>query len=424
MKEYHLTTLDNGLKVISVPMPVKSAAVFVAVGAGSRFENERTQGVFHFMEHMAFKGTKKRPDTLSIATSVDAVGGIFNAYTSKETTAYHIKLAKQHMPMAFDVLSDILTDSLFAEEEIEREKGVIIEEINMIKDTPMQYIGDVFMRLLYGDNAMGWSVGGEKATVAGLGKKDFLDYLGKLYFGANMVLVVAGGVGPKEVKELAEKYFSPLREIGQKVTEGIAINQEKPRLKIVERKTEQTHFCLGVPAYRLGHPDRYALSVLSAVFGQGMSSRLFLEVRERRGLAYYVSSDTEEFVDSGFLVVQSGVRTDKSSEAVKVVLDQMEKLTKEKVGEKELEKAKEMLCGQLVLAMENPKNVADRYADQLVLEGEIKTPTQTMLAIKRVTAEDVQRVAVDLLKPEKVNLAVIGPHNGESEFGKIIGIEG
>lgn len=421
MYQYKLNTLKNGLRLITVPMPqVESLTVLVGVGAGSMYETKNVKGLFHFIEHMAFKGTKKRPSTLDIAGEVDAVGGEFNAFTDKEFTGYFIKLAAKHKKLAFEILSDMLSNSLFKPEEIEREKGVISEEINLYEDTPARRIWEVFIRLLYGDNPMGWDIAGEKETIHQIRRENFLEYIDQLYFPKNMTVVVAGKLNHLEIKKLTEKYFSQLKRKGKKLTKKIKLYQKTSRLKLIYKNTEQAHFCLGVPGYWYSHPDRFALAVLVAILGGGMSSRLFIQIRERRGLAYYVYCDSDYFTDSGFLVTRAGVRLKKIEEAIKVCQDEFEKIITHKVNDKELTKAKEMIKGNMILGLEDSKNVAGRYATQLLLEEKIRTPEESMKLIDKVTPEDVQKVAKDIFKPEKLNLAIIGPYKDEGRFKKLL----
>lgn len=421
MDKYTLSSLKTGLRLITASMPqVESVSVMVGVGAGSRYETKRINGLFHFLEHMAFKGTQKRPTTLSIASEIDQVGGLFNAFTSKELTGYWIKLAAKHKTLAFDVLSDILTNSLLQREEIERERGVIIEEINMYEDLPMRKAEEIFERLLYGNNSMGWSIAGEKETVHQIGRKDFLVCLKHLYYPKNMVLAVAGKIKSDEVKDLTSQFFSQLQKAGQKETKEIKISQSRARLKMVTKKTEQAHFCLGVPGFKYSHPDRFVVGVLAAILGGGMSSRLFIEIRERRGLAYYVGCQPEFFTDSGYLMARAGVKLEKIDEAIKIVLGEFNNLVTVPVAAKELKKAKEFLKGGMVLALEDSHNVAGRYTSQLLLEKKIRTPQQTMVLIDKVTPDDIQRVAKTLLKPEKLNLALIGPYQKSARFKKVL----
>jgi predicted Zn-dependent peptidase len=425
MTNHSLFTLNSGLRVLVFPMPrLESATVMVGVGAGSRYETREINGLAHFLEHMAFKGTKKRPSTQQIASEIESVGGVFNAFTDKEFTGYWMKLPVKHLPLACDILSDMLTNSLLKQEEIERERGVIIEEINMREDVPMTKVAVEFERLLYGDNPMGWDIAGEKETVSKMTRRDFLEYMRRLYFAKNMVVAVAGGIEEKKLSKLIRDYFSPLRKVGKNITKPISVEpragQDKPRLKLIFKKTEQAHFCLGVPGYSLKDQRRWPAGVLAAILGGGMSSRLFLEIRERRGLAYYVGSEAEFYTDSGFIVSRAGVKIEKLSEAIKVTLGEMEKLAAKKIGQKELNKVKEMLKGHLILSLEDSQNVAQRGATQLILEGKVRTPAQALAEIDKVSAGDVQQVACDLFRREKINLTIVGPYKKEKDFLKLI----
>jgi len=418
MNNHHLFTLKSGLRVLFFSMPrLESATVMVGVGAGSRYETRQINGLAHFLEHMAFKGTKKRPTTEKIASEIEAVGGVFNAFTDKEFTGYWVKLPVKHLPLACDILSDMLTNSLLKQEEIERERGVIIEEINMREDVPMTKVAVEFERLLYGDNPMGWDIAGEKETVAKIRREDFLEYMRRLYFAKNMVVAVAGGVKLTELTELTkiiENYFGSLQKVSKNITKPISVGsgagQNKPRIKLIFKKTEQAHFCLGVPGYSLKDKRRWAAGVLTAILGGGMSSRLFLEIRERRGLAYYVGSEAEFYTDSGYVVSRAGVKIEKINEAIKVTLGEMEKLVAKKISQKEIAKAKEMLKGHLILSLEDSQNVAQRGATQLILEGKVRTPAQALAEIDKVTTEDVQRVAREIFRPPKLNLTIVGPY--------------
>jgi len=421
MYKHKLATLKNGLRLVTIPMPqVESVTVMIVVGAGSRNETRRVNGLFHFIEHMAFKGTKKRPKAIQIASEIDGVGGQFNAFTGKEITGYFIKLASKHTEFAFDILSDMLKNSLFAQEEIEKEKGVIVEEINMYEDTPMRRVEEVLIRLLYGDNAMGWGVLGEKKTIKQIKREDFLKFLEKLYFPKNMAIVMAGKLSEEKIKKLAQKYLGDFKKTGQKKTKVIKPRQEKPKVKLVTKKTEQAHFCLGVPGYSYSHKKRFPAGLLATILGGGMSSRLFAEIREKRGLAYYVFAQPEFHTDSGYVFAQSGVRLEKVEEAIKVVLGQYNDLAKIKVTKKELTKAKEYLKGGMILGLEDSRRVAARASYQVLLEEKIRTPEETMELIDKVTAKDVQEVAQEAFRSRNLNLAIIGPYKDQARFKKLL----
>ncbi|MFC1727812.1 M16 family metallopeptidase [Patescibacteria group bacterium] len=421
MHQPQAIVLKNGLRLVMTPMPqIESTAVMVGVGAGSRFENAQNSGIFHFLEHMAFKGTKKRPSALKLATEIDGVGGEFNAFTGKELTGYYIKSAAQHQELSFDILSDILLNSLFDEREIEKEKGVIVEEINMYEDDPTHKVMEEFIRLLFGNNSMGWSIAGSKKNVTSFKQEDFLKVLNRFYNPADMVVTVSGKLEAKKVKKFVEQYFGRLEGPGNKAEKQAQLVQKRPRTKLIYKKTEQAHFCLGLPGYELSHPNRFALGVLSSVLGGGMSSRLFSKIREERGLAYYVSCSPDFFTDRGYFLARAGVKLKGVEEAIKVTLGEFENMSRVEVAPKELKKAKDFLKGRLILALEDSWRVASRYAGQILLEGKMRTPQQTLKEIDQITAQDVQAVAKDVFKPEKLNLSLIGPYKGEARFRKIL----
>ena len=269
--EYKRTVLPNGLRVLVIPMPsFESATVMVMVGAGSRYENRKNSGISHFLEHMAFKGTKKRPSSQDISSLIDGIGGEFNAFTSKEATGYYIKAQTTHVETCLDLLSDMLTNSLLSKEEIEKEKGVIIEEINMYEDTPMRNLGDIYEGLLYGDTPMGWDTAGSKEVVRSVGREDFIKYMQSLYSPDNMTVLVAGGIDDSVVK-LVSKYFGPMSKFATIKAEKIVEDQKKPAVLLKKKKTEQVHLALGVRTVGLDHPDEDALEVLAGILGGGMS---------------------------------------------------------------------------------------------------------------------------------------------------------
>lgn len=432
---YTKSVLPNGLRLITVPMPhVQSATVLILVGAGSRYETKQISGLSHFLEHMAFKGTKKRPNALTIATEIESLGAEFNAFTSKDHTGYYIKAAKQHLPQILDVLSDMLLNSKFDEKEIEREKGVIIEEINLYEDTPSRKIGEIYEELLYGDTPLGWDIAGQAQIIRKIKRQDFLDYTNSLYSPQNAVVVVSGGIKLDKLGQLGQLIEKSLggwqkREIGS--FDKISDKQFKPAVAVVYKKTEQAHLALGARAYNLSHPDRYVLGILGAILGGGMSSRLFIEVRERRGLAYYVHSGGESYADVGHFVTLAGVDLHKIDEAIRVILDEYEKVTNKQsfsanginltnVTNGELTKAKEFLKGRLILDLEDSKSVAGLFGQSELLEKKIKTPEEIMEKIDKVSLDDLERVAKDIFKREKLNLAVIGPFEDKDKFEKLL----
>lgn len=417
---YQKTTLDNGLRLITVPMNhVQSVTVLILVGAGSRYENRQISGLSHFLEHMAFKGTQKRPTALAISSLIDGLGGEFNAFTSKDQTGYFIKAASKHLPVLVDVLSDMLLHSKFDPQEIERERGVIIEEINLYEDTPSRKVGEIYEELLYGDTPLGWDIAGKKEIIKQIQREDFLQYVGGLYAPENTVVVVAGGLPSKlsPVTSWVEKYFGRWQNKKTSQYQVMVDKQNKPQARIVYKKTEQAHLALGTRGYNFFHPDRYVLVVLATILGGGMSSRLFIQVRERRGLAYYVYSVSEHYADVGHFVTRAGVDLNKMEEAIKVILEEYDKF---KVGDEELKKAKEFLKGRLILELEDSRSMASIFASSELLEEKVKTPQEIMVEIDKVTLADLERVAKEIFRPEKLNLAVIGPFKDGQKFEKLL----
>ena len=419
--QYKKTVLPNGLSVLVVPMPsFESATVLVMVGAGSRYETKKNNGISHFLEHMAFKGTTKRPSAMDIAGLIDGIGGEFNAFTSKETTGYYIKAQSTHVETCLDLLSDMLTDSLLSEKEIEKEKGVIVEEINMYEDTPMRNLGDVYEGLLYGDTPMGWDTAGTKEVINGVTKEDFVQYMASLYSPDNMTVVVAGGVNGN-TEELVSKYFGPMSKFNTIHADKVIEHQKAPRVFIKNKKTEQVHLALGVRTVGLGSVDENALEVLAGILGGGMSSRLFNEVREKRGLAYYVRTSSDNYTDCGTLVTTAGVDKNRAADAVKVILQELEKIKESgNVHEDELRKAKEYIKGHFVLDLEDSRSVADYFAHKELLEHSLETPEENMRKIDAVTLEDITRVAQKYIVENTLNLAVIGNFEDKSVFEKLL----
>lgn len=420
---FQRTVLSNGLRVITIPMPsFESVTVLIMVGAGSRYETKKNNGISHFLEHMAFKGTKRKPSALAISTLIDGIGGEFNAFTGKETTGYYIKSSSNHIDLCMDVLSDMLLNSLLSQKEIDKERGVILEEINLYEDTPARKIGDIYERLLYKDTPMGWDVAGEKDVIRQIKRKDFLSYMGSLYSAQNIVIVVAGGIDKQKTLDLAAKYFGKMSRFATLSYVKVIENQEKPEVYIKKKQTEQVHIALGVRTVPIDHSDRYALSLLSAILGGGMSSRLFHEVREKRGLAYYVRSSSEHYSDCGSLVSMAGVDPKRVEEAVAVMLEEYHKISniKHQISNKELEKAKAFLKGHLVLELEDSRAVAGFFGSQELLEKRIDTPDEVIAKLKKVTLDEVQDVARKYFIEKNLNMAAIGNFADRQRFEKML----
>jgi predicted Zn-dependent peptidase len=408
--------LPNGLRLLSAPMPnAQSVACFVMLAAGSRYERADNRGIAHFAEHMFFKGTDRRPQARDLATLIDSIGGEFNAFTSKEYTGYFVRCAGADRDTALDVLLDMLRHSRFDPEEIEREKGVILEEMNMYQDTPRDHIGTVYETLMFGDNPLGWETLGTKETIKGADRDTFLGYLQDWYTADRMVVGVSGMVGDDLAPMLEELLGDMSRNGGARPAPADLDHSGGPKVAVHHKDADQAHLILGVESYPLEHPDRYALQLLSAVLGSGMSSRLFLEVRERRGLAYYVHGLNHSYSDAGSLLAQAGVDLTRIDEAIQVIAEQFALLASEEVGSDELEKARSMVKGRFVLRTESPQGLIMFGLNREVLEGAALEPAELLEHIDAVTAEDIARVGRDLIATDRLRLAVIGPFAGRDE---------
>lgn len=422
---YKLTKLNSGLRVLVVPIPsLSSVTLTVWVKTGSRNETEKNNGVSHFLEHMLFKGSKKRPTAKDISEVVDGIGGEFNAGTSKDYTNYYVKCRRENLETAFDVLSDMVINPILSDVEIEREKGTIIEEIRMYEDTPMMKIGDTFEELIYSGSTLGMDISGTEETVQNMSKSDFLSYRKDHYYTENIIVSAVGGVDEKEVIKLTEKYFKDLPK-KKEVTNNIFkfnVTQTSPKIKLHNKKKEQTHIILGFLADGKNYKNKYAQTLLSAVLGSGMSSRLFLEVRERRGLAYSVRTSMDRYEDIGYIGTYAGLDTKKAVEATKIILDEHYKIAngKNKITEQELKKAKEFLKGHLALALEDTRDVTSFFTDQALFNPEILVPSEVFKRIDQVKIEEVNSEAKRLFVPERLNLAIIGPYEDGKEFEKIV----
>jgi len=419
MKVFERRTLSNGLRVLTAPMPqAQSVSCFVMLAAGSRYESEETNGIAHFAEHMFFKGTEKRPTARDIAGEIDSIGGEFNAFTGKEYTGYYVRCAADTRDVALDVLVDMLRRSKFDPEEIEREKGVIVEEMNMYFDTPRDFIGGVYENLLYGDQPLGWDIIGRKETVHGATRQTFTDYVDQWYRAERMVVGIGGAIG----EGLDERLEHLLGDIERGAPPGpapVRAEGNGSRVKVHTKASDQAHLVLGVRSRPLMDPDRYALQLLATVLGGGMSSRLFTEVRERRGLAYYVFGTNHSYTDAGSLYAQSGVDINRIDDAVTTIVEQFRLLAAEPVPADELEKARNFTKGRFVLQLESPHGTIMFGLRREVLEGQAAEPTEVLAALDAVTAEDLQRVAQEILDGG-IHLAVIGPFDDAARFEQLL----
>ena len=419
---YQKSKLQNGVRVITIPMKsTKTVTVLVMVGTGSKNENEKNRGISHFLEHMFFKGTKKRPSKLAISKELDKVGGSFNAFTGKERTGFYAKVDSKHCDLALDVISDMLLNSNFTAEDIDSERGTVIEELNMFLDNPIMRIPFLFEEVLYPNHSMGWDIGGTKETMNSVKRKDFVNYYKKYYTSDNVVIVVAGNFNEKTIKNKISRYFNSVNKTKSKKQIKARDKQDKPNILLKYKKTDQTHLCLGVRGYSANHKDKYILSVLSVILGGNMSSRLSISIVER-GWAYYIYTSSETYNDVGYLSSQSGVNNEKCLDAIKIILDEYRKVKEEKISAEEIKRAKDYLKGQAIISLESSSSVASFFAGQELSVGKILTLEEKFAKIDAVTANDLQRVARDIFVDNKLNLALIGPFKNKKVFEKILSL--
>jgi predicted Zn-dependent peptidase len=419
---YERSVLGNGLRVVMAPMPeARSVTCMIMVAAGSRYETRESSGIAHFTEHMFFKGTEKRPTARDIAAEVDAIGGEFNAFTGKEYTGYYVRCAAESRSLALDVLVDMIRHSKFDVDEIEREKGVIVEEMNMYFDSPRDYVDSIYESLLFGDQPLGWDVIGTKETVRKATRDAFFDYLGRWYVPSRMVIGLGGrlnGDATTEVEDLlgdlvpGETGSPSLAEIPSPI---------KPRVKVQHKTSDQAHLILGTLSHPTQHPDRYVSQVLAAILGGGMSSRLFTEVRERRGLAYYIYCHNSTYAETGTLYAQAGVDLNRVDQAIETIVAELRRIVDEPVPEAELKKAKEYTKGRLVLQLESPQGLISFGLRREVLEGGAVDPAEVIAGVEAVSREDIQRVAREIIGERALHLALIGPFEDGERFERLLG---
>lgn len=418
---YNLTKLKNGLKVITSEMPnALGVSNNIFVGAGSRYETKGENGISHFLEHMVFKGTKKRPTTAEVSKTIDSIGGVMNAYTSYDQTCFWNKVPQKYFSLGIEVLSDIVLNSLLKEEEIDREKGVIIEEINMKKDTPMSYILHLGYELLWNNNALGQDILGTKENISRMQKKDFLKYLKDLYQPQNIVISAAGNIKHEKIVEEIKNFFGKIKSNPTRNYNKYKDDQAQFKTLIHYKKTDQTHLFLSFKAISRHHPNKPVLDVIDSILSGGMSSRLFINIRERRGLAYYIRAYEDNFLDTGCFFAHAGLNSQKIEEAINAILEEFKKLKEEKVDGKELRKAKEYLKGNFLLSMDDCENVASWLGEQALFDKEIKTPEEKIKELEKVTPEQIQKLAQKLFVKDKLNLALIGPFKEKKPFEDIL----
>ncbi len=417
---YKKSKLKNGVRIITAPLKgTNTITVLVMVNTGSKNENAKNRGISHFLEHMFFKGTEKRPTKLDISKELDKVGGAFNAFTGKEHTGFWAKVDKKHSDIALDVISDMLLNSKFSTKDIAEERGTVIEELNMFIDNPMMRIPFLFEEVLYPNHPMGWDIGGTKKTMNSVERKDFIDYYKNYYNSDNTIVVNAGNFNEKEIKSKINKYFVSSSKNKSKKQIRAYDKQNKPEMLIKYKKTDQTHLCLGVRGYNTDHQNKYALSILSVILGGNMSARLYTSIVEK-GWAYYIYTSPESYKDVGYFAAQSGVNNKKCLKAIEIILAEFRKVKEEEISAEEIKRAKDYIKGRTNIALESSDAVASFVANQEIDTGEILTPKEKFAKIDAVTADDLQRVANDIFVNNKLNLALIGPFKNKKAFEKIL----
>ncbi len=420
---YKKTTFKNKLRLITIPQKnTQAVTVLVLVGTGSKYETKEINGISHFLEHMYFKGTKKRPSPIAISETLDKIGGIYNAFTSEEHTGYFAKVAFPYFETALDWVSDIFLNSTLPEKEIEKEKGVIVEEINMRYDHPISYIQVLWSELLYGDQPAGWDIAGTKQSVNNINQEKLIDYMKKQYTAQNTIVCIAGRITDSSALRQVKKYFSKIKQSQPFKKAPVFEQQSSPNLLLQSRNTDQVHLYLGVRAYNLFHPHRYIQKILALILGGMMSSRLFIKIREEMGAAYYIDTDSSANPDTGYLATRAGVDNRKVEKVILAILEVYKDISQKKVPVDELKKVKDYIKGKTALLLESSDVQASFYANQELLENRILTPEQLFAKIDKVTPTDILKVAKDIFQPSKLNLAIIGSFKDKERFKKILRI--
>ncbi len=415
-----LTTLSNGLRIVTVPMVGnQTATVLVLVAAGSKYETKNISGLSHFLEHMCFKGTIKRPTALDITYELDSLGASANAFTGTEYTGYYAKADVRHMNQILDIVADVYQNSTFPVAEIEKEKGVIVEEINMYADLPEEIADENLMKLLYGDQPAGWSIAGDIATVKSMTRKNFVDYHRDHYTASNTIIVIAGGI-EHSVASLVKKMFSEIGTKKPKTKKKTKDTQTDTGIMIHTKETQQTHLAIGFRGYDMYHDDNHVASLIAQVLGSGMSSRLFQKLREDMGVCYYVGSRHNASTDTGIFKISAGVTNARIYEVVSVILDECKKLVDELVSDKELQKVRDMIRGRIVLGLESSDSWAMYYGGQVVYNKPLESIEVSLKKINKITVKDLQKIAKKIFMKNKLNISVVGPKIDNIKLQEII----
>lgn len=408
--EYHRCALSNGLPLLVVPMPwLRSVSIALFVNVGSRYETARTAGISHLTEHMLFKGTRARPRARDITVELESVGGILNASTDKEVTLFWAKASAEHLPRSMEVISDMLRNSVIRPSDVSRERQVIAEELRMIADDPQDWVYVLADEALWPGHPYGREIAGSQETVATFRRRHVLEHLARYYGPNNAVLALAGGVDILRAEELAEEHFSSWQRSTPSPPEPAPPFAAAGSWLLQDKPFEQLNVCLAFPGVARGHFDRAPLEVLTTILGGGASSRLFEQLRERRGLAYDVGAATAHYRDTGSVIVSFGTEPRKGAPALECCVDEIERLERRRVSDRELQQAKQFFRGRLWLALEDTNSVAGWFGAQEMLQDRVITPEEAIALVDRVTADDVRRVARSYLQPESMRVAAVGP---------------
>ncbi len=419
MTVFQRETLDNGVRLLMAAMPhAQSVACFLGFAAGSRYESRETSGYAHFVEHMLFTGTERRPSMTALSAEVDSLGALFNAATRKDSTVYYIRCTAEHLERALDILVDMARNSTFDPDEIEREKGVITEEMNMVYQAPKEYVDEHFEALVYGDRPLGWPVIGKRETVGAADREALVSFAGQWYTAPRTVVAIAGGVD-RNVRPLVEELLGDLPG-GSGAFEPAMPDGAGTRVTVETKDSEQAELALGVPAFPLDHPDRYVLALIRTLLGGGMSSRLYGELVSGRGLAYAITAIVQAYADAGSLWAQGGVTAEKADEAIRSIVQQLRRLADEPVPSEELEKARNYAKGRFVFQTETPQGLLQYALRRELVEGNLPDPAEVLAGYDAVSSDDVRRVSRELLAPEALRLAVIGPFDDPARFERLL----
>ena len=420
--QFTVRPIRGGARLVTAPMVERASASLVLMfGVGSRYEDDRRGGVSHFIEHLFFKGTQRRPTSKEIAEAIEGVGGIINASTDKEVTTYWTRVPADHLELAVDVLFDIVTNSKLTPDDIDRERMVILEELKMYQDLPQDYVHSLFEEVMWPQHPLGRDIGGTLDSVSKISREDLVDYVSQHYSLPRLVVSLSGGIDPDRAAEMVEARVDGIARHDGATYAPAPGGLERPGLAYLKKKTEQAHICLGTRAISYLDEDRYALDLINTILGEGMSSRLFLEIREKRGLAYDVHSFTSKHHDGGYFAVYAGVDPSKAEETIKAILGELHKIVAEEVAESELSKAREYTKGRLQLGLESTNAMASWLGQQELLAGRIRPVAEVVAAVDAVDTAAISRVAKRVLD-QPIQLSVIGPFSSDAKFRALIGL--